>query len=331
MAIYLSHTTALSIWLREGGWLVRDGDATRGGSLSDSSASAREVEASGILRRGSIEPPVHAIVDADSKRHRSRLVRAHVWNGKIPLRSFYQLEGDVYVSSPELTIVQEATLLDRVDLAWCISSLCSAFGTASDDPSMWHASFRDAPPITSTADVERFLRLMPSERGTQATSSALRLAVDGAASPPEMALAMMACAPKGLGGYALAKPQLNQAIRLDDNAARMCGKSTVYCDMLFPNRVAVEYDSDEYHSGSLALHEDRARYNALVSMGYRPIAITRQHLSSIAMLDNAFASIATSMGHHWWKVNPYGIGDRQALLERLLDRDGTTLERLLAP
>ncbi|MGN0075918.1 MAG: hypothetical protein ACI38Z_02975, partial [Parafannyhessea sp.] len=105
MAIYLSHTTALSIWLREGGWLVRDSVATRGGSLADSSASAREVEASGILQRGAIEAPVHVLVDAQTKKHRMSQVKAHVWSGKIPLRSFYRLEDGIYVSSPEFTVV----------------------------------------------------------------------------------------------------------------------------------------------------------------------------------------------------------------------------------
>lgn len=329
MAIYLSHTTALSIWLREGGWLVRDGVATRGGSLADSSASAREVEASGILQRGAIEAPVHVIVDTLVKRHVSRLLVPHLWSGKVPLWCFYKLSDGVFVSSPEFTVVQEVSILDRIELAWAISSLCSGFRKHSRETTLWNTGFEVATPITSLKNVERFLKFIPAEHGTSATAAALRFAVEGAASPPELALAMISCMPKRLGGYALPKPKLNQSIYLDETASRLCGKSTIYCDMLYPNKVVVEYDSDEFHAGSQALHDDRARYNALVSMGYHPIAITKNQLQNITSLDNAFRSIAIAMGKRQWNLDAYRAGQREDLLCRLLDRDGTLLEEAM--
>jgi very-short-patch-repair endonuclease len=45
-------------------------------------------------------------------------------------------------------------------------------------------------------------------------------------------------------------------------------------------RVVVEFDSWEHHSGPAAFHDDRERHNALVAQGYQPLHITWRELTT---------------------------------------------------
>jgi very-short-patch-repair endonuclease len=44
-------------------------------------------------------------------------------------------------------------------------------------------------------------------------------------------------------------------------------------------RVIVEYDSEEFHLGRVAFHDDRTRHNRLEADGYRVLHVTRRHLA----------------------------------------------------
>ena len=117
----------------------------------------------------------------------------------------------------------------------------------------------------------------------------LRFLIDGSASPMETILTMLLTLPYKLGGYGFPKPQLNYRIEVSDKVTSTKIKPTsrpaFYCDLYWPDKkVAVEYDSDEYHSGALRIEKDAIRRNALESVGVRMITVSRRQLTDAAKM-----------------------------------------------
>ncbi len=53
------------------------------------------------------------------------------------------------------------------------------------------------------------------------------------------------------------------------------GNLVARVDFAYPElRIAIEYDSYEHHTGKVALVRDSARRNAVVALGWAPIAAT---------------------------------------------------------
>jgi very-short-patch-repair endonuclease len=113
----------------------------------------------------------------------------------------------------------------------------------------------------------------------------------------ETILTMILTLPHMQGGYGILAPKLNSRIRLAKTARRNASKSYYVCDLFWPDYdLAVEYDSDEYHTGPDRIANDSKRRNALASVGIMVITVTKKQIGHIGELEKAARLICDNMG-----------------------------------
>jgi very-short-patch-repair endonuclease len=101
----------------------------------------------------------------------------------------------------------------------------------------------------------------------------------------ETALSMMLTLPHMLGGYGIPAPKLNARILLAKTAKRNASRSYYVCDLFWPDyNLAVEYDSDEFHTGAERIANDSKRRNSLASVGITVITVTKRQIYSTTEL-----------------------------------------------
>ena len=209
---------------------------------------------------------------ADNDKRGSAAVRSHVCR--------YAAEGDylsfgdgIYVAKPELAYLQSAELLTCAELILLGLDMCGSF--VSED-----GEFERLSPLASVTSMLAYIDARSGVRGTFKACQALRYVVDGSASPRESQLVALLCAPQKWGGYGFKLPCLNKGLELSPQHRRVLGKNFLSCDLLWQEQsVAIEYDSNQFHSGFHKINADSQRRNVLRSMGINVIDVTASQLS----------------------------------------------------
>ena len=201
------------------------------------------------------------------------------------------------VSSPEFCLLQMAEQLSLVRLIELGYELCGAYSIPHpDDPIAPNRGFYKRKSLTSVNKLKTFLESIPGVNGHQKLFRSLRYILDGSASPMETKLAMFLTLPYMLGGYGFDLPELNKRIDLPKTARREFNKDFYVCDIFWPKeKIAVEYDSDQQHTGSDRIASDSKRRNVLTSLGIRVTSVTKQQLFSSVELDRIAKVISKQM------------------------------------
>ena len=108
--ITLTGITAMRLWAHKG-LLARLGDPCRSSGLSWTTGSFKEIRESGLESIGvvpTVGDPVHVLVDDQTHRLGSKRVKCHVWSGRLPAGSLYQLMPGVLITSPAFCCLQSA-------------------------------------------------------------------------------------------------------------------------------------------------------------------------------------------------------------------------------
>lgn len=224
MDVCLSHMTALR-------WLLRNFNP-RGASERPSRALTLPARAPDARMADEIRayvgsslpedddegrPNIDVLVSCREGRRSAGELSAHLCSSGLPAGSFVSLRMralDIWVTSPELTFLQLAQVLDVVGAAYVGMALCSSYRIDELDSS--GVVRRDADgddPLTSVARIGRYLDRASGVRGATMARRALKHVRDGACSPPEGGIALAAELPPLLGGYSLGKVTLNQGMR----------------------------------------------------------------------------------------------------------------------
>jgi very-short-patch-repair endonuclease len=97
---------------------------------------------------------------------------------------------------------------------------------------------------------------------------------------------MLLTLPYNLGGYGIAAPELNSKIIFSEEARRTADRSYYLCDLFWPELdCAVEYDSDQFHTGADRIARDSKRRNSLSAVGITVVTVTNRQLQSISEFD----------------------------------------------
>jgi len=206
--------------------------------------------------------------------------------------------GDgLMVSSPEYCFHQMAAQLTLAKLIELGYELCGVYSLPlENDPDVPARGFYNRPPLTSVKKLRCFHESLPSASGCKKAKRALRYILDGSASPMETILAIFLTLPYMLGGFGFDLPDLNKRITLTKAVRREFNVDFLVCDMYWPNeRIAVEYDSDQQHTGSDRIASDSKRRNVLFSSGIKVISVTKQQLYSSVELERVARTIAKQM------------------------------------
>lgn len=204
MNICLSHDAAFR-------WLVRN----RNPRITGNRTTARVlpctspfVSESRTLRSllGIEDGKLEVLVRTSAGRRDGDCLRSHYSGSAYPAGSFVKVPvegfGAVYCSSPELTFLQVAvkhTLLETVYMGY---ALCSSYRIDADAENGIALREGDDEPLTSVAQIGKYLAKVGGAYGTAKARRALAYVRDGSISPTESAMAMALSMPRRFGGFA---------------------------------------------------------------------------------------------------------------------------------
>lgn len=290
--LFISHKSALWVWRKVGPYASSLLAPTRVRSLTGGAPSQRKIEA--FAR----EHPDLCLDEIDvmtlyADRRMTERTKGHVCDKPLPDRSFYRLEEDVYVASPELCLVQLASKLDVAQAVKLAMEMCGSYAVDVLD----EEGFCKRAPLTNAqkirAYVERYYR-----PGTRARSAEFaKWVADNAASPRESALYMLLCLPARFGGYGIAPPALNRRIELTLEEQLAVGRHHFDCDFYWQNRqVGLEYDSARHHTALEKQERDAVRRNMLQYKGINMITATRLQVNQEGQFDKLAHQVARAVG-----------------------------------
>lgn len=300
MKLVLSHDTALEY--------LRSTSAERSlhlrvsRSLAAGDCADRE-QALHLGRACGLSLPVHLLVDRSEKRPSTGWAVCHTRNAPLPRGSLLHISDGLFVVSPELCFAQlpaSHPLPEQVSIG---HELCGSYRL--------DGSF-DLPPLTTVAKLNSYAQRAAGMDGIVQTRRALRYVLPGSASSMETTLAMLLDLPAMMGGDSLSFPQLNKRIDPAKRTRGLASQSFYKCDLYWEKaKLAVEYESNLYHTGAHRLAKDSKRRDELTAMGVTVITVTASQVYNLREYDKLARTIARHLG------------------ERLPKRDRKLVERQL--
>jgi hypothetical protein len=224
----------------------------------------------------------------------------HARTTPLPPHSGLRLEGDVFLVSPELCLLQMAETMPFLDLVQLMDEFCGTYRPEGD-------GIESRPALTSTALISSYLDSSEGVNGIKAARRALRHAVDGSASPKETQAELLFSLPVTRGGKGYPRPQMNQRFDVPTELRQVGDPGYLECDLCWdsanakpaagqPHHAAVEYQSTRWHVGAEKLAADSRRRNLLESMGVHVITLTSAELYSPKGFDRVATLVDSEIG-----------------------------------
>ena len=351
MSIFISHESALEYWRRHFDKPITSASLKK--AVLPKSPPEKGMLQTEIV--GSLSQPLHIVLSNPSARRASRPMRQHVFRAETPIGCFVSVREGLMVSSPEFCFLQMAEELSLVKLIELGYELCGTYSMPTDAISTTATAavppeeprlpikedrpairqkhdvgpneespaskrgFNTRPALTSKRKLETFLARMLGIKGHQKAARALRYIADGAASPMEAKLAILLTLPYKLGGYHFPTPEHNGRIAPGKTAKQIASKTYYACDLFWHDyALAVEYDSDQHHTGADRIASDSKKRNALSMMGVTVVTVTNQQLHSVLELEKVACVLANHMGRRRRWLDSPGFAAAHRELRRLL-------------
>ena len=273
-------------------------------ALPNTIPTAKQVRSSGLSL------PLHTILRDPDYRWRTKIITQHILSGKLPAGCFFTAKNELEVSSPEFCFLQMAGSLSLPGLIELGYELCGKYSLPvaapiTSDVKLPERGFFNRPPLTNVKKISAFIASMPGFKGQKKAVRALRYILEGSASPMETKLSVLLTLPYQLGGFGFLKPELNARVTPKKSDRGTTDKEFYICDLFWPDKeVAVEYDSNQFHTGSAHIADDSKKRNALKAMGIGVITITTQQIYDKNELALAARVIAKSLGKRLVYKNP---------------------------
>lgn len=275
---------------------------------------------------------IHTIVDHANKRRMLPGVQFHKGPGalgvvRIDTSTLFEKDTasipcNYYLCTPEELFLQMANQLPFLDLLQLGFEFC---GTYVAERPETIASFLHRP-YTSTSKLSQFMDspLNQGRRGISQAKEAIRFLQDRAASPREASLFMMLTLPCRRGGYGLPKPQINYRIEIPRNMKHIIRSRYFVCDLYWPEaNLAIEYDSDKYHTGAKKIAKDSSRRDALSILNVNVITVTNQQIGQLAEMDSLAFGISKRLGTRYRTDHQYDYAARKQRLRIQLLRQSS--------
>lgn len=265
-----------------------------------------------------LDLPIHMLFSHKDKRVRSDEAVAHVCTQHMPPGSFLSAAKDIAVCSPELVFTQMAEASSDAALIKLGFELCGAYALQPTSDFALEG-FRARSALTSRARLKSFAERAQGVRGRTRAKRLAAYIANGSASPMETVLAMTLGLPCRFGGYGLGMPHMNYRINTGTRGKTISAKQNYFCDLYWPDKkVAVEYDSNIWHTGAQRIADDAKRRNALEHLGVSVIVVTSRQLFSANAMDEVSSLLQRQLGR---RVRPRGerwYEKRQELRDELL-------------
>ncbi|MEG1907929.1 MAG: hypothetical protein RR178_10770 [Gordonibacter sp.] len=312
MSIFVSHTSALEFWrahsledVRASRAMPQPGDVPEKSVLADFD----------FAEYGIVSQPLHLMVSDAASRGQSKQVVCHTWIKARVAGSFVCVSDSLYVSSPEACFLQVARQLSGIELVAVGLEFCGTYALCGSAV----RGFRERPPLTTVGLLRKYLSKAAGGYGVANAEKALRYIAEASASPMETMLVMLLCLPCALGGYGLELPVLNHRIKVP--ASGMGRRRSYCCDLFWPRaKLAVEYDSDMFHTDSKRIANDSQRRAELLRLGVSVVSITRRQVFDARAFDDAAHTVAKSLGKRLRSIRTDVLTRRYDLRKHLIEK-----------
>lgn len=320
MICFTSHT-ALEFWT----WLARTGSnlerpqATSRSLLLRPCSPAAEIQIA-CQHFHDQTRPIHVLVPEKTGKSSTDMMIYHRISSDPPRGTLFKLGNDLCVVSPEYAFLQYCPSLSRVAAIRLASELCSPFVYDENDL----RGFMKCEPIMTIASLVSLAQASFGAHGAKSIRAIIPYVITNGASPREIAAALLLSLPMRMGGYGLEKPLLNECLALSRSLKEKSGRPHITADMLWQNaQVALEYDSDAFHSERVQIANDSRRRKVLEELGLTVITLTNEELKSSSDLQHIAERIAKASGKRFRITIPdFGMRNRHLRTE-LLSRGGS--------
>ena len=269
----------------------------------------------------------NGFVDANGKAHittlngaaatRSSAIAAHTTESDIAA-SCLLIDGEIAVSSPELTFVQMSSLLESTQLIALGNELCSQYAISRDQISQRKA-------IMSSTKLGKFLDMNSNLRSCAKAKEACSFIVDGARSPMEWKCFMLLTLSHVKGGAKLPAPKLNSKIdlKVPIQATDQWGYPRIIdsleCDLVWDAKctVVVEYQGQEWHTSESALLRDAMKNNKLAEQGITLFELTKDIVYNEIDFSDFCDALAKAINHRN-RVRAADAYEKSRLLRRAI-------------
>lgn len=318
--LFLGYKTAFWIWRKAGPIAFSALSPSRVRSLAGGAPTRAKVQ-SFLRNHPDLATKELDVIARYGDQRKLTGTRTHIYTKPLPDRSFYRLDDDVFVASPELCLMQLASKLSEAQAVKLAMEMCGSYAidVYSEDEGMCKR-----PAITSRSKLIAYADRLYSPGSRAKATHFLRWVVDASASPRETALCILLCLPPRFGGYGFPLPELNKRIDLSYAEQLMVGAHHFDCDVYWKSPkhdVAIEYDSSRYHSAMEKQERDAIRRNMLEYKKVRVITATRLQVNSMSQFDKFARQTARAIGKRLRIPEQQHIAERAALRETLFSRD----------
>lgn len=212
--------------------------------------------------------------------------QCHVSSKRFSNSRFIELKDGIFIVSVELCALQAATYLPFRELVEYYFELCSAYSLGTDSSTSYTERFA----LTSTERLKQFFNSITRCDGLALARKAIQCVRDGCRSPMETAFVMMLTLPKSEGGLGIKGIETDYEVQVTTAAKNLTRRKKFFMDAyLKKSRTDIEYNGF-YHDAEEDRAIDEERKNALASMGYGIITVSRysfMHASSFVRVMEA--------------------------------------------
>ena len=218
--------------------------------------------------------------------------QCHVSSKRFSNSRFIELEDGIFIVGVELCALQAATYLPFRELVEYYFELCGAYSLGSDDSTSYTERFA----LTSTSSLKHFFNSLTDCKGLELARKAIQCVRDGCRSPMETAFVMMLTLPRREGGLGISEIETDYEVKVTPAAKDLTRRETFYMDAyLKRSRTDIEYNGFQHDA-----EEDRAideeRKNALASMGYGIITVSRHSFMHASAFTRVMEAIQRKEG-----------------------------------
>lgn len=161
-----------------------------------------------------------------------------------------------------------ASKLNYFELALLVHEFCGTFSIQNNQEGF----INDIPTLTTVMKLKKFVSACTDKisqiNGLRNLKSILEFASDNSASPMESRLFIKLCGKRFLGMYGCKNLKQNRKIFISKEASQIAGQNYIIPDIsCLSKKVAIEYDSSQFHETSEQGQRDKRRRDALVNDG----------------------------------------------------------------
>ena len=213
-------------------------------------------------------PQMHILVLNQNDKHCNLSFKFHLQTKPLPRNSINKITENISIVCPELMLIQLARTLPYEQLFLVALELCGTYTLCTQN-----GNFASGIPAITTPEklrdyLNKYKRLNYNVCGIDKLNAICNLVEANSASPMESRLFIKLCGGRKYGLYECKNLKFNECVPLSSSARKIAGQDFVIPDLSSQkHKVAIEYNSAQFHEELIQGQKDHRRRDALVHDG----------------------------------------------------------------